>query len=331
MRALALSLVVLLIPLAGVGGTSSAETPGHPAAAAADSRPNIVLILTDDMRFGDRDRMPSTTRLLRRFRMTQFLSNHPMCCPARAQLITGQYAHRNGVFHNKGPFGSDRALRKKNNTLAAWLYDAGYSTGLSGKWLNEWAPGLGSKRPYGWTHFNAWIGEVYSPFAYTSYNDGRPVQPRVHTNDAVTRSAVRHIKEFGDGPFFVYASYISPHAMFVNGKWGPPVPAPRHAGLFAGAKPSYQRKPSFDYGPEMTRSYQHSWRQRIRSLQSVDEGVRDIIGALRSTGELRNTVVIFTSDNGMLLGEHRHHGKNVPWEEALRVPCTPGDRVCPRG
>ena len=303
---------------------------GSPSAVADAGRPNFVVVTADDMRLDDIQWMPHTRELLGQFTANQFLSHHPLCCPARAEILTGQFAENNGVFHNGGPFGADRALRDRDNTVASWLFDAGYKTGFVGKWLNGWHPiHEGAQQPYGWTNFNAWIGQtsatpIYTAYEYWDWNNGDYYQPKLHTNDGVTAETVSQIKEYGQDPFFLWASYVAPHGMkdpdtnrYIKGG---PVPAPRHRTMFAKTIPPYQSKPSFTYGSTRTQDYRTMWRNRIRSLQSVDEGVRDIVNTLSATGELDNTVVVFLSDNGFLLGEHRAHGKNTPWEEALQVP-----------
>jgi arylsulfatase A-like enzyme len=314
-----MSRIIGILVAALVAGT--AGTTGAPV-AANDTRPSFVVVTADDMRFDDLRYMPHTRKLLGQLRLQQFISNHPLCCPARAEILTGQFAQKNGVFHNTPPFGGYGALVEPDNTLASWLFDAGYHTGFVGKFVNHWNPHEGSMRPYGWTDFNAWMGQQYSPYDWTDFNDGdAPVKPGTHTNDGVTQKTVQRIEEYGTDPFFIWASYIAPHPMtYEAGVWGRPVPAERHAGMFANVQPPYQDKPSFSYPAKRARTLAETWRQRIESLQSVDEGVRDIVETLRSTGQLDNTVVAFFSDNGYLLGEHRAKGKNLPWEESLRVP-----------
>jgi arylsulfatase A-like enzyme len=320
-------ILAALASAALVTGTVNAQADDQPA---DDPRPNFVVITADDMRRDDVAYMPHTKALLGQLKLTQFISNHPLCCPARAELMTGQLADNNGVFHNDGPFGGHHALREPDNTLASWLYDAGYKTGFVGKFLNGWDPELGAVRPGGWSHFNAWVRNgsssdlIYTTHDYWDWNDGEIYQPGIYTNDAVTRETTAQIREFAGTAFFVYASYVAPHGMKdpVTDKYFPsgPRPAARHKNMFSATIPPYQSKPSFDYGPERTRELRIIWRNRIRSLQSVDEGVRDIVQTLQETGELDDTVVLFTSDNGFALGEHRAVGKNLPWEEVLRVP-----------
>lgn len=311
--------VVLAALLAVTAVPSSVQ-----AAEVEPHRPNVVFVTADDMRADDLAYMPHTQALLGQLNLTEFISNHPLCCPARAQLLTGQFGHNSGVLHNGGPYGAYGALKERDNTVGTWLKDGGYQTGYVGKFLNGWSPDRWG-RPGGWTRFNAWTGSTYSPTQYTEWNDGEPRKPGIYTNDAVTRSSIEQIEEFsGPEPFFVYSSYVAPHGMRddATGKWiknGPP-PADRHKRMFAGLIPPHETKPSFTLTGEKKREARREWRNRLRSIQSIDEGVRDMVQALDRTGELADTVVIFTSDNGFMLGEHGAKGKNLAWEESLRVP-----------
>lgn len=330
-----LALAMYLAVVSGVAAPSqSTADPVRPVAAAA--RPNIVLITADDMAASDLQYMPHTRRLLgvRGVSFTDFVAPHPMCCPSRAQLLTGQYAQNNGVHHNRGANGGFPALREPDNTVARWLHDAGYQTALVGKFMNGWN---GSQPvPAGWDQFNPLTGREYQPYGYTAFRHGRPRRyPDVHTSDYVADTTVNYVERFSRNPepFFIWSSQVSPHLMKQGGEWTPPVPPARHADLFPDAQAPSVSAPSFNepdrsdkpthvqQRSELSADRMHEWfRARIRSLQAVDEGVVSLIGALRRTGRLSNTIIAFTSDNGYLLGEHALTMKNLPYEEALRVP-----------
>ena len=96
--------------------------------------------MADDMAQSDLLWMPRTRQLIgdRGVSVPDFLSNHPLCCPARAEILTGQYAQNNGVRHNRGPRGGYDALARPGNTVASWLQDVGYRTAFVGKYLNGW-------------------------------------------------------------------------------------------------------------------------------------------------------------------------------------------------
>jgi N-acetylglucosamine-6-sulfatase len=306
------------------------------ASRSSDDRPNILLITTDDMNVTDLRWMPRTRRLLqeRGVRVDGFLSNHPLCCPARAEILTGQYGHNSGVIDNeRSRFGGYQAMKRKGQHIGAWLRSQGYATAFVGKHLNGWE--FTQRQQPGWTVFNPISRGVYSPFDVTMFRDGRPrLYPDIHTSDVVGDATVRYIKRFARSsrPFFIWASQLAPHGMFVDGRWTLPVPAARHRDAYPDALPPSLANPSFavkaldkpawvQQAPLVLASDQIAWhRARIRSLQSVDDQVAAAVNALRETKQLDNTYVFFTSDNGYLMGEHGLTEKNVPYETALRVP-----------
>ena len=316
---------------------SSVATPVIPAAAnTTDSRPNIILITTDDMNKSDLRWMPKTRRLLRAggVQVDDFISNHPLCCPARAEILTGQYAQNSGVLDNFGTDGGYQALEDSGNHVGTWLQSSGYKTAFVGKHMNLW-PESGEHQT-GWTVFNPILKGVFEPYDLTMYNNGVPtLYPGTHTSDLMGQLSRRYIKRFSaaGSPFFIWTSQVSPHHRRVDGKWVRPVPAERHQDLYADAispsisdlafneddvtdKPVWVRVNSKKSAKRMSGLH----RARIRSLRSVDDQVGTTVRALARTGELANTYIFFTSDNGFLMGEHRLWGKNYPYEQALRVP-----------
>jgi len=312
-----------------------------PAAAGdeglpVDSRPNVVLILTDDQTDYDLRWMPNTRRLIKDqgAEVTNFLSPHPLCCPARAELITGEYAQNNGVHNNFGDWSAVNLVDPADN-IGRWLHDAGYQTAYVGKFLNGFEDGL-TKPLAGWDIFNISVKNIYSPYGTVYFNNGHPVTDKhVYTVDYVGQKTVDYIRRFaGPKPFFVWSGQLAPHMMRTddNAPWQPPIPAPRHVGLFPHVRPPVLSKPSFNEADISdkpaylvkckcrTHRLVHEFRRRIESLQSVDEQVAKVVAALKETGELDSTVIMFVSDNGYQLGEHRLRGKNYPYEESLQVP-----------
>jgi len=299
--------------------------------------PNIVLITVDDASNVDLTYMPLARRRLKRLG-TDFrngLATHPLCGPARAQLITGQYAQDTNVWLNKGPYGGYGNIPDKDNTLGTWLQAAGYRTGLAGKFVNGYTQSFAV--PQGWDTWRVTTAGTYSPYDFTViHEDGQShVVLDTYTADWVAEESVAFFHSQDARPFFMWASFVAPHTMHVDGRWKAPVPAPRHAELFPNEVSPSTRKPSFnesdltdkpDYFEDRwednlrrRESYNELFRARIRSLQAVDEGVARMMDSM--TPEVRrNTLWILTSDNGYLLGEHRMRGKNCPYEESLHVP-----------
>lgn len=333
-----------LLTLAILASTFSLN-PATPAVAKPrDTRPNIILITTDDMTETDMAWMPHTNRLLKRAGVDakDFVSPHPLCCPARAEILTGQYAHNNGVHHNAGPYGGFSALRS-DTTIGTRLNQAGYKTAFVGKFLNSFE--ATPRNLPGWDVFNPTIKGIYSSYGFTMWNNGDPKRVnRTHTSDYVGKMTGSYIRSFAkrDKPFFIWASQVAPHKERKGGDWVPLTPARRHVGMFAGVQSPSMQKASYNRAPDDNGAYPRArtrsleeigdlHQARIESLQSVDEAVARTVRVLRKTGELKNTYIFFTSDNGYLLGEHQIVDKDVPYEEALQVPMVVRGPSLPRG
>ena len=332
------ALVLVLVSGLLLGSAATARGGARATAARAALRPNIVLITTDDQSLTDLRWMPLTRRWLGRTGVTfdNMLSPHPLCCPARAEIVTGQFAQNNGVHTNAGPYGGLPALRQPDNTIAAWLQRSGYRTAMVGKYLNGYQ-GKGDT-PAGWDYWNVTTSNGFGYFDYPMNDNGsRRYYGHTYSTDLIADDTVGLVKQYAGGtePFFIWASYYAPHGVCGDheGCSNPPVPAPRHAHLYPGVNAPSLSKPSFNEDdvsdkPAMIRhrrkvgpaAAQHLFTERIRALAAVDEGVARTMQALEQEGQLDNTVVLFTSDNGYLVGEHRYKGKVVPYEEALRVP-----------
>jgi N-acetylglucosamine-6-sulfatase len=326
---------VLTLSLGAAMGAHGAPDHAHEAALSAlADRPNIILFTTDDQTLYDLAWMPHTRELIGGHGVTfnHGLSPHPLCCPARAEIITGQYAQNNGVKHNTGPHGGYPALRHRNNTVGRWLQNAGYHTAMVGKYLNSYQRIL--DRPQGWDHWNPFTdGTRIMSTQY--YDDGAMTTREGYVDDITNEYAIDYINEFGASPepFFLWVSDYAPHrAQGVPGWHDYAYPAPRFLGTLTdqvlpvlGKKsfneknvsdqPPYVRNPPLD-AVEMQKMFTY----RIEALQAADEGVKNIVEALAANGELDNTYIVFTSDNGYLLGEHRLEKKNFIFKEALEVP-----------
>jgi N-acetylglucosamine-6-sulfatase len=327
----------------------AALSVASPAAAAPrgtgdeGGRPNVVLIVTDDQTLASYapDVMPHTTRLLEGTgtRFANAFVSTPLCCPSRASLLTGQYGHNNGVLRND--YGQ---LNEKGNTLPAWLQEAGYRTIHVGRYLNFYeAVAAPHEVAPGWDEWRTITGgSAY--FDYTLEVDGEPVRYGNEDGDYVTRvinERAAHLIEDSarrPEPFFLQVDHMAPHQASGTRTVGcksSPIPDPRDGRRFRDrplpAKPSFNEadvsdKPSFiqellPLEEAQLRRINRRWRCSLASLRSVDRGVREIFAALRSSGELSETVVIFVSDNGYYFGEHRiPDKKHNPYEEAIRVP-----------
>jgi N-acetylglucosamine-6-sulfatase len=305
-----------------------------PERALAAKPPSIVLIVTDDQRWDTLWALPTVTAELvdRGLTFTNAFVTNPLCCPSRATILTGRYSHGTGVYANHPPHGGLPAF-DDSSTIATWLHAAGYRTGFFGKYLNGYG---GTYIPPGWDRWLAFSGRL-SYFDYRVNDDGtvRRVgsDEADYSTDVVAAGAVEFI-EGATGPVFLLLSPYAPH--IDGGGWrrgNDPVPAPRHADTFPDLPP--WRPPSFDEADvsdkppwiqdlfltgELVERIDRIRRAQLQSLQAVDEAVGRIISALEETGRLENSVIVFTSDNGFSLGEHRWVAKTLPYEESIRVP-----------
>lgn len=314
-----------------------------PTAAAADPRPNIIVIQTDDQSLNTMSVMTRTRALLGDAGMTfqNYYTTFSLCCPSRASLLTGQYSHNHGVVQNDPPNGSYYAL-DSGRTLPVWLRQAGYTTAHVGKYLNAYVLGV----PPGWTEwYTGSDPTTYRYFNYILSENGIPhlygSRDRDYSTDVFTRKAVDFIKRRAprDQPFFLSLDYFGPHRAsgitpgILPSK--PATPAPRHAGTLAGTtlpvdpstnetdvsdKPAHVRdKPTLT--AEQLETLRSDHQARLEALLSVDEGVEQVIQALEESGELANTMIFFISDNGWMDGQHRYDGgKRRVYEPSVHLP-----------
>jgi N-acetylglucosamine-6-sulfatase len=328
--------------------TRTADPAPVLAERAPQTKPNIVLITTDDQTVADLEHMPYTRRLLGDAGTTfsDAISPFPLCCPARATLLTGQHAHNHGVLSNGAPHGGYQAIRPFNSeTLPNWLQDVGYRTVFAGKYLNGYGHGYKTEVPAGWDDWNAAARNVYN-YWDTSVNHNGEVVDRSgeYVADLTQQVMQRTIAEGAQSPqpFFVWQSNLAPHGACHPKVYEPgcrwswpmadtedesrftdlPLAAKRHPAFderVAADKPMYvQNLKALDAGRVNRMTHVH--RYRVRSLQAVDRNVRDTVRQLEATGQLDETVIIFASDNGYLQGQHRWVGKTLPYEESLRIP-----------
>ncbi|HET7093756.1 MAG TPA: sulfatase, partial [Thermomicrobiales bacterium] len=287
---------------------------------AAARQPNVVLILTDDMRADDLEGMTQVGRRVvdDGVSFSRCFATTPLCCPSRASILRGQYAHNHGVLGNTGDeagFDTFRDNGAEQSTIGTWLQQRGYRTGLMGKYLNGYADHRDPTYvPPGWDYWAAATDHAaYGEFDYHLNENGQIVAYGHADDDYLTDVLAGKADEFiaasAGGPFFLYLATFAPHS--------PSVPAPRHANDDQDARaprgPAFNEKDVHDK-PEWVQSTplmsaaqidkvdQHA-RDRRRSLQSVDELVGGVFDALEGAGILDNTYVIFASDNGMFEGE----------------------------
>ena len=342
--------MVIAASLALLALSSALASAAPSTARQAQSRPNIVMLMTDDQTVESVRVMANVNTLLaaRGATFTNSFASFPLCCPSRTTFITGQYGHNHTVMGNAPPAGGyDKLAPTHSNTLPAWLRQAGYHTVHVGKYLNGYGRARPTEVPAGWAE---WYGSTdpstYRFYNYTLNENGRLVTYGTgaanYQTDVYARKAVDLIRRHAPAtqPFFLSVAFLAPHSGGPRETDDPanqatPVPAPRHRNRFASeplpASPAFNEADVSDkpagirnralIRPARINGITENYRQRLESLLAVDEAIRDIVAALQASGELNRTLILFTSDNGFFHGEHRvPAGKVLVYEPSVRVP-----------
>jgi arylsulfatase A-like enzyme len=326
--------------LAACALVASAAAPGRQEPPA---KPNVVVFMTDDQTVEELRVMPLVRRLIGKRGVTfdQSIVSFPLCCPSRATFLTGQYAHNHRVLDNKEPYGGYYAFQGQWNTLPVWLEQAGYTTMLVGRYLNRYGERSATEIPPGWDEWHGVADVTDNRYFGYELNDNGVVRRygssrADYATDVLARIAVRLVRREADAkrPFFLWVPFVAPHAGG-SAEGAPPVPATADAGRFANEplpetasfnEPDVSDKPAALRGlPELTTAQIAAvtgyYRAELESLLAVDRAVGRVLRALRAAGALGNTLVVFTSDNGFMHGEHRLElMKVVPYEPSIRVP-----------
>lgn len=327
-------IAVSVAPLSAAGG--SEELPDAPLVTS----PNVVLFLVDDATVADIEQMPAVQALVadQGVTFTRHYSPDPLCCPARATLLSGQYPHNHGVQDNVAPLGGFTAF-DDSNTIATYL-DDDYFTGLFGKYLNDNDSSL--YVPPGWDSFKIPSSQTTYRFVGQTMNvNGKLVDfPRRQATAVYarqTRAFISRANKTGE-PFFALTSFVAPHRGTphtdypddVDSPWVAPqdrytVPRvlpsdPSIGEADVSDKPAKVRSQPV-YTPEDYAYLAERNAQRVESLQAVDRQIETTINHLAALGDLSDTYIIVASDNGQMQGEHRiTQGKGQAYEPSARVP-----------
>jgi N-acetylglucosamine-6-sulfatase len=326
-----LGLIVVGTILLAFGSTKQ-ETLARPA-----PRPNILFIMTDDQPTDTMVAMPKVRNQVRDEGMTlrHAYVSQALCCPSRASTLRGQYPHNTGVMRNRSPNGgveTFRATGGEDDAVGEWLQEQGYSTALIGKYMNGYDA---SYKPPGWSY---WYARAAPRNPGKKVNDNGDVVDLAgdsasifsHTTAKAMGYLDRNTDRSSDGPFALFFWTGKPHLpagdyaehyanMYSKARLGPP---PSFNEADVSDKPGWVR--NLDRIGKQERAQLREWhRNQLRSVRELDDAVGAMLELLRSRGELGNTFIVFTTDNGTLMGEHRHFGrlgaKNTAYEEAANV------------
>ena len=323
-----LSIVLLFLGIIVVACASPSEHP-------RSEKPNIIIILTDDQPTHTMKYMPNVQKELvaKGVNFANAFVTTPLCCPSRASILTGLYAHNHGVKTNRAPNGGATAF-KDSSTLPVWLQSTGYRTALMGKYLNDYDSLPVGYIPPGWNEWDAFVKkdpEKDYYYGYTLNDNGKVVQYGVkstdYSTDVLKDKAIDFIHKNSDGPFFLYFSVYSPHLPYMT--------VDRYKDLFKSYTdtftpyypPNFFEKDISDkpawlnmYKPETPLYTENVYQRILRSLMGVDDAVGAIVAELDKEGIRDNTMIIFMSDNGLALGDHRLLEKACPYDICINVP-----------
>jgi arylsulfatase A-like enzyme len=311
--------------------------------AAAQDRPNVVLVVVDDLRFDDFgaaghpfSKTPNIDRLAREGAMFRnMFAVTPLCSPSRANILTGLYTRNHGILDN-----TERSAQShKLETFARRLHGSGYNTGFVGKWHmgNDPTPRPG---------FDYWAamkgqGEAIDP---ELFENGRLARTAGYVTDILTERALGFLAQKRTSPFMLMLSHKALHPNILQNADGSTVsigeggfiPAERHKKLYAGLAPPRRdnygvpprNKPALERHIEGlaplgkgTVTPDETIRDRLRMLAAVDEGLGRIIETLEKQGVLDKTVIMLMGDNGYFYGEHGlSEERRLAYEESIRLP-----------
>ena len=346
LRALA-AFATLLSATATLGCGGEDENPPVKPDPAFAEQPNIVFVLTDDQDLASFKRkvMPKTFRLLvdRGTTFTNYFDSTPLCCPARASILTGQYGHNSGVLSNKPGYGT---LSEPDNVLPVWLQRAGYQTANVGKFLNGYENAVDDKDEVapGWDRWSVEVGNGRGYYDFKLSVDGKQRKEQYtgeYLTDVLNERANEYLEEMsGPRPFYLQVWQSAPHVENINANSGGPcggqaVPPPRDLGRFEGIplprlpgvlERDVSDKPAIvsgqpPIGAEQREILRARYQCRVETLPAVDRGIASLVETLRREGELEDTIIVFTSDNGTFQGQHRlPGGKGLAYDEAAHLP-----------
>lgn len=285
-----------------------------PSARPKSTKPNIVMILMDDLGYGDIGsygvpdaKTPNIDRIAHEgVKLTDFYANGPNCSPTRTGFITGQYQQRFDIEWPLGTFPADsvRGVLPSETSLPRLLKNAGYATGLIGKWHLGWEPQFSPNR-HGFDEFWGFLSgfdDYYSHIGdferHDLYHNDSIISDTTYLTDFLTARARSFIEAHRSQPFFVEVSYNATHWPFQR----------------PGLKENERARTSMRDG---TRA------EYVAILERADRGVGDILATLDRLHLSRNTLVIFTSDNGgewLSRNAPLFHRKSTLWEGGIRVP-----------
>jgi N-acetylglucosamine-6-sulfatase len=300
--------------------------------ANAANPPNIVFILTDDLAMNLAQYMPNVQAMQKNgTTFSNYFVTDSLCCPSRSSIFTGKFPHNTGVFTNQPPEGGYEAFLAHGNeplTFAVALRQAGYKTAMLGKYLNGYLP-VRNGVPKGWDEWDV-AGNGYPGFNYNLNQNGRVVHyantPQDYLTDVAAALGEAFIRKSAKTRFFIEIATFAPHAPYTpaprDADKFPGLTAPRNAAFGARADSTAPNwlKAVHPLMPRDIAKIGTSFRMRAQSVQAIDKMIGEIRAMLAAAGD-GNTYVVFSSDNGLHMGEYSMRpGKMTPFDTDIHVP-----------
>jgi arylsulfatase A len=318
-----------LVVVALLAGTLAGAQRGN----QSSPKPNVVLIIMDDIGYGDLGsygvtdaKTPNLDRLARDgVRLTDAYANGPVCSPTRAALVSGRYQQRVGIeWALSSTTDRDKSLPVTKTSLPALLKQNGYATALVGKWHLGFNPQIGPNA-HGFDEFFGFLSGATNYYTHRTgdgapdlFENTTPVETPAYLTDEISRRATLFIDRHAREPFFLEVAYNAVHWPFQP----PDLPAsdPRRTAVPRPQETLGDRKimqmPD-DAAPAATRA------DYVKILENADRNIGKVLDALERSGLARNTLVIFTNDNGgewLSRNAPLYHRKGTLWEGGIRVP-----------
>jgi len=333
-----LALVVVPVVALTIAASASVGSAAVPTTTRRTKHRNIVFVLTDDLSWNliTKRFAPHIVQLEKRGEtFDHYFVADSLCCPSRSSIFTGEFPHDTQVVTNLPPYGGFQKFQSRHldqKTFALALHGAGYRTSMLGKYLNGYGDPTMTPAtaplPPGWDDWHVSNLTGYAEYDYLLNDNGAAhfYGTDQYGVDVLNRDARAFIVQHAHQPFMVEAATFAPHA--------PYTPAKRNAADFPGLREP--RDPSFNtnnvdppawlgtrgrLGPVKVAHVDNNFRKRAQSVEAVDKLVADVEATLRTEKLLKTTDIVFSSDNGYHLGQHRlARGKQTAFDTDIRVP-----------
>jgi N-acetylglucosamine-6-sulfatase len=308
---------------------------------APQDQPNVIFVLTDDQFPGTENKMPALKSNVtdQGIKFTNTTSTYPLCCPARAILHRGQYAHNTEIYGNNLPKGGWEKFKNRGlhrSTVATWLDAQGYQTGFFGKFMNNYTD---LSIPPGYDRWYAWNSPKMGWRSVNVQGKQKPLaRPKADSLVADKTLEFLDNRLKGNAPVFAFVNFGAMHSPFKYAKFDEDkfgnAKVPRTAAFNeadVSDKPSYVRNLPKLSGEKIS-GLDQDYRDGLRSLMRVDRFVADLTDLLHRRGELDDTYIVFYTDNGAHFGQHRfEHGKFEPYKEDVNFPLIVRGPGIPQG